>query len=125
MSLLKTILIIAGTISLFLGIIGILIPGLPTTPFLLLSAGLYLRGSETLYKRITSNPVIGSYIREFHTRGGMTFRLKISSISIMWAMILASSIFFIQNTTWRIILLIAGLIGTIVMGFIVPTVKSP
>jgi uncharacterized membrane protein YbaN (DUF454 family) len=52
--------VIAGTISLVLGIVGIIIPVLPTTPFLLLSAVCYMRGSQRLYIALIHNRFFGN-----------------------------------------------------------------
>ncbi|MFO7722075.1 MAG: YbaN family protein [Bacteroidales bacterium] len=117
----NAIWILLGTLSLLIGVTGIFIPGLPTTPFLLLTAGLYLKGSPRLYNALLSTRVIGDYIREYKAAKGMTLRQKVSSIGVMWAMILISVIFFIQSMNVMIIVLICGAIGTVVMGFIVPT----
>ena len=61
----KVLLIILGTIFLGLGILGIFIPGLPTTPFLLLTAALYLRSSQRLYQKLISNKILGKYIQNY------------------------------------------------------------
>ncbi|MDR2840025.1 MAG: YbaN family protein, partial [Paludibacter sp.] len=57
----KLLFIILGLISLALGIIGIFLPLLPTTPFLLLSAALFARGSQRLYNWLINHRVLGSY----------------------------------------------------------------
>ena len=119
--MLKAILIIAGTISLVLGVIGIFVPGLPTTPFLVLTAGLYIRSSEKLYKMLIRNKYLGSYITEFQIRKGMTTKMKIYSISVMWIMIVMSITLFITPVLLKVIIAGVGLIGTFVMGFVVPT----
>lgn len=123
MSILKFLLILLGTISLGIGIIGIIVPGLPTTPFLLLTAGLYVRSSDKLYQKLISNQYVGSYIMDFQTKKGLTIKVKIASISLMWIMIIISTLFFIDLLVVKISVLILGLIGTIVMGFIIPTIK--
>jgi len=122
MNLLKPILISFGTISLGLGIIGIVVPGLPTTPFLILSAGLYLRSSEKLYKKLLSSKWIGSYIKKYQTNKGLTKGGKIGAIVTMWSMIAISCLLFITSLPVKTGVLIAGLIGTFVMGFLIPTV---
>jgi len=122
MNLLKLILVLFGTISLGLGLVGIIVPGLPTTPFFLLSAGLYLRSSEKLYKRLLSTKWIGPYIIKYKTNKGLTKRSKTIAIITMWFMIALSGFVFINSLPARTALLIAGLIGTYVMGFIIPTV---
>jgi uncharacterized protein len=121
MNLFKAILITLGTLSLLFGLIGIMVPGLPTTPLLLLTAGLYVRSSEKLYNKLISNRIVGSYIVEFRANKGMTRIAKISVISLMWIMILISVLFLINHMTVRIIVLLAGITGTVVMGLIVPT----
>ena len=124
MSLIKSILILLGTLSLFIGVIGIVVPGLPTTPFFLLTAGLYVKSSDKLYSRLITNRFVGSYILKFNQRKGMTLKSKIYAISTMWAMIAMSCIFFIEPFNIMLAVSTLGIIGTIVMGFVVPTVKK-
>ena len=120
----KFILILLGTIFLLLGIIGILVPGLPTTPFLLLTAALYFKSSQKLYNRLINNPYIGDYIKKYYAQKGMTLVQKISSISVMWFMIFLSYFYFIESACINLIVAFLGITGTVVMGFIVPTVKK-
>lgn len=120
----KFILIFWGTISLILGIIGILVPGLPTTPFLLLTAALYLKGSERLYNRLINNPYLGGYIKNYYEQKGMTLIQKISSISVMWIMILLSCFAFIELRSIQLVIGFIGVTGTVVMTFFVPTAKK-
>jgi hypothetical protein len=122
MNLLRVILICLGTFSLSVGIIGVFVPGLPTTPFLLLSAGLYLKSSDRLYARLISNRFVGSYIRDFQAKKGMTRNSKIFSISMMWLMISISCLFFISILFIELIVIALGIIGTLIMGFIIPTI---
>ncbi len=122
--MIKLLFIILGTISLGFGILGIVLPGLPTTPFLLLSAGLYLRGSEKFYNILIHNRIFGPYISKFRDDKGMTLRTKGIAILLMWCMIFLSSISLISNTSIDIILYIVGMIGTVVMGFLIPTIET-
>jgi uncharacterized membrane protein YbaN (DUF454 family) len=124
MSIIKVILILFGTLSLVIGVIGIIVPGLPTTPFLLLTAGLYVRSSDKLYSRLIRSRVIGSYIANLNKRKAMTIRSKLYAIISMWAMISMSCIFFIESLYVILAVSVLGIIGTIVMGFIVPTVRN-
>jgi uncharacterized protein len=121
----KIILVILGTISLALGIIGIFVPGLPTTAFLLLTAALYMRSSDRLYRKLVSNRYLGPYILDFQKNKGMTRRMKIHAIGTMWFMISISCIFFIHSMTLILVIIGVGIIGTIVMGFLVPTSPNP
>lgn len=121
----KILYIFLGTLSLVVGIIGIVVPGLPTTAFLLLTAALYVRSSERLYKKLISNKYLGPYILEFEKNKGMTKRLKLQAIGTMWVMITISCVFFIQSLTVILFVIGLGIIGTVVMGFIVKTVTIP
>jgi Uncharacterized protein conserved in bacteria len=124
MSLVKIILIVLGTLSLGIGIIGIVVPGLPTTPFLLLTAGLYVKSSDRLYQKLISNRYVGSYILEYQANKGMTKRAKLYAIGLMWAMITLSCLLFIHPLSIKLVVVAVGAIGTAVMGFVVPTVIS-
>lgn len=105
--MIRLLLISGGTISLFLGIIGIFVPVLPTTPFVLLSAGLFLRSSPALYDKVVKGRFTSRYMtRETGRRTG------ISALIIMWSMILLT-VFFAAEASWLKTLLIAvGVIGT-------------
>lgn len=120
----KILFIFLGTLSLAIGIIGIFVPGLPTTAFLLLTAALYMRSSERLYNMLLSNKILGPYIMEFRKNKGMTKRMKIHAIGTMWFMITISCVFFIKSTTVILVVIGVGMIGTVVMGWIVPTARK-
>ena len=79
-----------------LGIIGIFLPIVPTTPFLLLAAACYARGSERLYNWLMTNKVFGQYIGNYREGKGIPLKVKILSISFLWVAI-AVSIFLIDN----------------------------
>lgn len=124
MKLLKIFYIILGTISLGLGIIGIVVPGLPTTPFILLTAWLYIKGSDKLHKWLISNKIFGKYILNFEKNKGMTMKSKIVSTAMMWTMISISCTFFIESNTIRLVVIAMGAIGTSVMLFFLKTTKK-
>lgn len=84
----KVLYILFGTLSLALGIIGIFLPLLPTTPFLLLTAALYVRSSPRLYNRLLHHKYLGSYIRNFRENKAIPLRAKIISVSLIWITIL-------------------------------------
>ncbi len=84
----KVIYITIGSISLVLGIVGIFLPLLPTTPFLLLTAFLYFRGSDRLYNWLIHHPQLGTYIRAFREEKALPLRAKVVSLTVMWASIL-------------------------------------
>ena len=98
----KTLYIALGTLSLALGILGIFLPLLPTTPFLLLTAALYFKSSPRLY----NHKHLGPYIRNFRENKAIPLRAKIISISLMWITMLYC-VFFIVPYIWvKVMLLI-------------------
>jgi uncharacterized protein len=125
MELTKILLIVLGTLSLFVGIAGIVVPGLPTTPFILLTAGMYIRSSDKLYQRLIGNKIIGAYIVEYRKRKGMSLRAKISAIGTMWVMIGISCLFFQTAIYIKVLIFSFGLVGSAVMVFFVPTGGDP
>lgn len=117
----KFLFIATGTLSLALGIAGIVIPVLPTTPFLLLAAALYMRSSERLYQRLLASRFAGGRVRRFRERGGMSLKEKAAALIMMWCMIFLSLL--LTGFNWYVIAL--GMAGSLVMGFLVKTVSSP
>jgi len=101
----RRLLIGAGTLSTGLGIIGIFIPILPTTPFLLLAAACYMRSSERFYQWLINNRVFGAYVRNYIEGRGMPVRIKIFTILLLWLTIGLSIIFGVQNIVIRIVLI--------------------
>ena len=106
----KTLCIILGSISLALGILGIFLPLLPTTPFLLLTAALYFKGSPRLYNWLLNHRHFGPYIRNFRENKAIPLRAKVISLVLMWGTMLYC-IFFLIPLLWVKILL--GLIDSV------------
>ena len=100
----KRLLILAGTVFTAIGIVGILIPVLPTTPFLLLAAACYLRGSEKFYHWLLSNKLFSFYIRNYIEGKGMPLKIKIFTLTLLWLSIGISIWIGTQNLAIRIIL---------------------
>ena len=119
----KWVLIIAGTIFLGLGIIGIFLPILPTTPFLLLAAACYARSSQRFYNWLMNNKLFGNYIKNYHEGMGIPLKFKIFTISLLWVTILTSS-YFIINNFWIEIVLIMIAIGVTIHIISIKTYKS-
>jgi hypothetical protein len=76
-----------GSIALVLGVVGIFLPLLPTTPFLLLASWCYLRGSERLHARLLAQRHLGPYIRAFEEGRGIPLRVKALAIITLWTSI--------------------------------------
>ena len=113
-------LLVAGTISLILGAIGIVLPILPTTPFLLLSAACYLKSSERMHKWLMGNRWFGEYIRNYREGKGIPLKTKIVAVSFLWVTILFSTLFVLDE-----ILIAQGALFLVGLGVSVHLVRLP
>jgi hypothetical protein len=104
----KLLLVTAGTAAVGLGVAGIFLPVLPTTPFLLLAAGCYLRSSPALYQRLVTHRIIGPYLTNYLTYRAVRRRTKIVALIFLWAT-LAVSICLIGSLAIRLLLAGVGL----------------
>ena len=119
----KPFLLALGIISVVLGTIGVFVPGLPTTPLVLLASWCFYRSSPRMQAWLL-NSFLGRYIREYQSKGGVTTRKRIYIILLMAMMVAISTIFFISSLPVRIVVWVAGLIGCVVVGFFVPKDKE-
>ncbi|MFC1875144.1 YbaN family protein [Chloroflexota bacterium] len=103
---LRALLIIVGTIFVGLGIVGIFIPILPTTPFLLLAAACYSKGSQRFYHWLLSNRWFGAYIDNYRQKRGMPLKVKIVTVALLWLTIGVSVAFAVQSLAVKIILVL-------------------
>ncbi len=104
-TLLRTLLVILGTISVGLGVVGIFVPVLPTTPFLLLGAACYARSSQRFYDWLLNCRHLGQYIRNYREGKGIPLLTKVIVLSLLWITIVYSALFVIDALILRIILL--------------------
>lgn len=83
----KTLLAALGGLCLVLGVVGIFVPLLPTTPFLLLAAALWMRSSPRLHDWLLSHGRLGGYIRDFREKRAIPLHAKILSVALLWGSI--------------------------------------
>lgn len=88
--LVRVTLIITGTFFVAIGVLGIFLPLLPTTPFLLIAAALYARSSERFYYWLLHNRWFGGYIKNYREGKGISRKVKIWTISLLWITIIFS-----------------------------------
>ncbi|WP_082235439.1 YbaN family protein [Halobacillus massiliensis] len=111
----RIILVIIGSISLVLGVFGIVLPLVPTTPFLLLTAACYVRSSDRLYNWLMTNKWFGTYIQNYKSGRGIPVKAKISMLIMIWFSFLFSA-FYIAPTLWmKIGFVFGGCFFTIVI----------
>jgi uncharacterized protein len=106
----KSLWIIGGTLCVGLGALGVLLPVLPTTPFLLLAAYCYGRGSERFHHWLVHRSWLGSYIRNFQSGRGVPLKQKVFAIALLWLTI-GATIGFAGLAWWVIVALILVAVG--------------
>ncbi len=100
-----------GTVSLALGIIGVVLPGLPTTPFLLLTAACYAKASPKLHARLLNHKLIGPMLRDWEANRSLKRRTKAVAVSMMLIMVSLSIWTFKGKVLVQLLLLALGLVG--------------
>ncbi|MBN1583376.1 MAG: YbaN family protein [Anaerolineae bacterium] len=106
----KWLLIVAGIVALGLGVTGVFIPLLPTTPFLLLAAACFFRSSGRLYAWLIHHKWFGAYIRHYREYKAVTLRAKIVTLLLLWSVI-GYTAFGIVTAWW-----VRALLGVIAVG---------
>ena len=109
----KTVILVIGFICLALGILGIVVPLLPTTPFLLLAAACFVRASDRLYQWLINHKLFGLYIRNYREYKAIPLKMKISSIALLWITLIFSILYVVDSTAMKIILALIGIGVTI------------
>ena len=94
---LRVVLLLAGTLSAAIGVIGIYLPVLPTTPFLLLAAACYVRSSERMYRWLLGQPRIGRELQAILEKRGLPRNVKIVSLVIAWLVLGSVALFVVES----------------------------
>lgn len=110
MDIKKGILIFVGTVCVGLGVLGMFLPLMPTTVFLLLAAYCYSRSSDRFHNWLLGNRFLGKYISSYKSGSGISVRQKISTIIVLWLSI-GVSIWLLAASFWPTLLLLAVALG--------------
>jgi uncharacterized membrane protein YbaN (DUF454 family) len=102
----RAVLVGCGILAVALGVIGIFLPVLPTTPFLLLAAACFARASPKLYRWLAQSRTFGPYLREWRLYRSVPWRAKVFALALMSVSIAVSTIFFV-DPPWAKALLVA------------------
>ncbi len=105
----RLLFVILGTIFLVVGIVGILVPVLPTTPFLLLAASFYARGSKKFHNWLLNNRILGAYLKHYVNGKGISLKVKLFTILLLWTAISFTVAFVIDELVVRIILVLVAI----------------
>lgn len=100
----RVLLIVTGTLSVSLGVLGIFLPLLPTTVFLLLGAACYARSSPRFYYKLVNHRWLGVYIRSSREGHGMRRRDKAITLALLWIGIGATMIWSVEAIWLRLLL---------------------
>jgi len=111
----RALLILLGTVALALGIIGIFVPGLPTTPFLLIASGCYARSSERLSQWLASRSWYRESVGPLIERRALPMKTKIAALALGWTMLGYLALFVAEDLAVRIVILMAAVIKTSVI----------
>lgn len=118
----RVVYVCGGCVSVALGAIGTVVPGMPTTVFLIVASYLFARSSPSLDAWLHRNRYFGPSLRRFHETGGMARRTKIVALASMWTGITLSLIALSRvGTTAQIVTLALGVVGTITLVWFVRT----
>lgn len=105
----RLLLIAAGSVCVALAMLGLFLPLLPTTPFLLLAAACYARGSQRFFDWLIANPTFGPLINEWRTYRSIPHRTKLSAIALMSTTLTVSIVYFVQPLWLQLLLAAIGL----------------
>jgi hypothetical protein len=111
--LLQAFFVTCGTLCVGLGVLGIFVPLLPTTVFLLLAAACYARSSERFHQKLLSHRWLGRYIRNYRDGRGMSAREKTATLLLLWMGIGATAIWSVQSWWLRVVLAVIALSVTV------------
>jgi uncharacterized membrane protein YbaN (DUF454 family) len=101
---LRRLLLAAGIAAVALGVAGIFLPLLPTTPFLLLAAACFIRSSDRHYQWLVDHPRLGPHIRNYREHKATTMRVKIVTLALLWASIGYAAVVVVGGWTPRAVL---------------------
>lgn len=107
----RALLATAGVIALGLGLLGVVLPGLPTTPFVLLAAACFARASPRLHRWLTRHRFLGPMVRDWEAHRSLPLRVKWIATTMMLGMVLLSAWQFAGRPWLQAALLVLGLVG--------------
>lgn len=119
----KILFIIAGSVCLALGFIGMFVPVLPTTPLVLLAAFLFSRSSERLSSWIAQTPIYRAYVEPFKQSGGISLPRKMRILAISYS-VMGLSAFLVQKPVVWIVLAAVAIFLAVLMLAIIPTIPK-
>jgi uncharacterized membrane protein YbaN (DUF454 family) len=118
----KILLNVIGTVAVILAVLGVFLPLLPTTPFLLLASACYMRSSERLHRWLLNNRMFGEYLRNIEDKRGMPLKGKIYTLALLWVS-MGYSIYIVRFLALKFMLAAIGA-GVTIMILRMKTLES-
>ena len=112
-----------GCLFVGLGAIGAVVPGMPTTVFLVLAAACFIRSSQRLYDWLISNKTFGPYLKDYREGKGIPRRAKVLALSMIVIFVSFAVFYAIEATQIKVLVGLIGLIGFLFVFFKVPAAK--
>jgi uncharacterized membrane protein YbaN (DUF454 family) len=121
--IIRILWVVLGSFFVVIGGIGVVVPGLPTTLFLILAAACYIRSSQRLYDWLSNNKTFGPYLRDYREGKGIPKRAKVLAVSMIIIFVSYAVFFGIESLNLKIAAGILGIAGLIYVLFKVPVSK--
>jgi|YNPBryunderm2012_1023409.scaffolds.fasta_scaffold16811_2 hypothetical protein len=113
--LLRWLLLGLGTLAMGVGALGVIMPGLPTTPFMLIAAACYIRSSERLYRWLVTNRLFGPVLATWQAERGLTLRTKLVTLALVWVLLGSAALFLVESLLMRLALVGLACVKTVVL----------
>jgi len=97
--------LVSGILLVAIGVIGIFLPILPTTIFLILASACFVKGSPKANEWLRNHKILGQYLKNYQDKTGLSIKSKIINIVLLWSMILISAFLFVEELYIRLILI--------------------
>ena len=120
----KILWIFLGSFFVMIGAIGAVVPGLPTTLFLILAAACYIRSSQKLYDWLIANKTFGPYLKDYREGKGIPRRAKKIALIMMTIFVGYAVLFALDDLIVRLVVLVLGMIGFYYVAYRVPSAKE-
>lgn len=114
--------LLSGFLLVGIGVIGIFLPILPTTIFLILASACFVKSSPKANEWLRNHKILGAYIKNYQDKSGLTIKAKVFNVALLWIMILSSAYFFTEELFIKLLLL-AIAIGVTIHLLLVKTKK--
>ncbi|MDR3283283.1 MAG: YbaN family protein [Candidatus Methanoplasma sp.] len=116
----KALLVFAGLVSLAIGSVGVFLPILPTTPFVLLAAACFASSSPKLYAKLEGTRYFGEYLRNYRDGTGISGKARWTGVAFLWITLTASALAFRHLHVWVVL----AIVGVCVTAHILTICKS-